>query len=137
MLPSRAAHRAALFAVAALVCALLAPRATHAQVPEDVREAASALVDHLDPQRYRSSIAALEALDSRHWSQEGNLRAVEWLDADTDFEDEHDEIFITATATVYGIRDLLKLQVEFTHRDELHGATVDNDSMLFGAQLSF
>ena len=62
---------------------------------------------------------------------------VEWLDLDTDFDDHHDEVIITATATVYAVRDLLKLQVEYTHREELHGDGVDNDAVLAGVQLSF
>lgn len=62
---------------------------------------------------------------------------VEWLDGNTDFDDEHDELIITGTATVYAVRNLLKVQVEYTHREELHGPSVGNDAALAGVQLTF
>ena len=62
---------------------------------------------------------------------------VEWLDLNTDLDDHLDEVVITATATVYAVRDLLKIQVEYTHREELHGAKLENDAVLAGVQLSF
>lgn len=62
---------------------------------------------------------------------------VEWLDANADIDDERDEIVITSTLSVYLLRDMLKLQVEYTHREELHGASVENDAALAGLQLTF
>ena len=62
---------------------------------------------------------------------------VEWLDGNTDFDDEHDGLIVTGTATVYAVRNLLKVQVEYTHREELHGPSVDNDAALAGVQLTF
>lgn len=61
----------------------------------------------------------------------------EWLDGNTDFDDEQDELIITATATVYVVRNLLKAQVEYTHREELHGLSLNNDAVLAGVQLTF
>jgi hypothetical protein len=61
----------------------------------------------------------------------------EWLDGNTDFDDQQDEVIITATGTVYIVRNLLKAQIEYTHREELHGPSVDNDAVLAGVQLTF
>jgi hypothetical protein len=62
---------------------------------------------------------------------------VEWLDLNRALEDEHDSLALTATATVYAVRNLLKFQLEYTHRMELHGVKVANDSVLAGLQLTF
>jgi len=61
----------------------------------------------------------------------------EWLDGNTEFDDEQDEVILTATATVYIVRNMLKAQIEYTHREELHGQSVDNDAVLAGVQLNF
>ncbi len=62
---------------------------------------------------------------------------VEWLDLNTRIDDEQDVLAVTATATVYAVRDMLKFQLEYTHREELHGASLANDSVLAGMQLVF
>ncbi len=42
--------------------------------------AVQSLVAALDPARFRASIETLAGLGSRHWSQQGNLAAVDWIE---------------------------------------------------------
>ncbi|MFH1530657.1 MAG: porin [Pseudomonadota bacterium] len=61
----------------------------------------------------------------------------EWIDADIDIDNEEDQWLIGGTLTWYAIGDYLKVQVEYMHRTELHGASVNNDWAIFGTQLHF
>ena len=60
-----------------------------------------------------------------------------WIDGNVDLDNEEDQWLIGGTLTWYALGDYLKFQVEYMHRTELHGASVDNDWAIFGAQLHF
>jgi len=62
---------------------------------------------------------------------------VEWLDSHLEREDEGDEVVVTGTITYFMVRDLVKLVLEASHREELYGASLDNDAVLGGLQLAF
>ncbi len=59
------------------------------------------------------------------------------LDDNLDKETQGDEWQLGATLTWYMVGDYLKAQLEYTHREELHGLSLDNDSVLGGVQLLF
>ena len=61
----------------------------------------------------------------------------ELLDDNLDKETQGDEWQLAATLTWYMVGDYLKAQLEYTHREELHGLSLDNDSVLGGVQLLF
>ncbi|MBM4370397.1 MAG: hypothetical protein FJ098_02000, partial [Deltaproteobacteria bacterium] len=61
----------------------------------------------------------------------------EWIDGDVDAENEDDQWVLGGTLTWYAVGDNLKVQVEYMHREELHGASVSNDWALLGVLLSF
>lgn len=61
----------------------------------------------------------------------------EWIDADIDIDNGDDQWLIGGTLTWYALGDYLKFQVEYMHRTELHGPSVDNDWAIFGTQLHF
>ena len=61
----------------------------------------------------------------------------EWIDQNTEAEDQGDELIYGGVVTMYLVKEYLKFQLEFTHREELHGASVDNDSLLGQFQLMF
>lgn len=62
---------------------------------------------------------------------------IEWFDGNQDIDDEQDQLLVTGTVSYYAIRNMLKVQLEYTHREELHGASLENDAVLAGVQLSF
>ncbi|MBM4319999.1 MAG: hypothetical protein FJ125_08550, partial [Deltaproteobacteria bacterium] len=62
---------------------------------------------------------------------------IEWLDSDSDRQDQGDEMILTGTLTYYVVRELCKVMLEATHREELHGEAIDNDAVLAGVQLAF
>jgi hypothetical protein len=61
----------------------------------------------------------------------------EWIDADIDQDNGDDQWLVGGTLTWYALGDYLKFQVEYMHRAELHGKSVDNDWAIFGTQLHF
>lgn len=58
----------------------------------------------------------------------------ELLDDDTDVDNNGDQIAITAGVQAYLHRHHLKAQLEFTHREELDGLALDNDSLVLQTQ---
>lgn len=58
----------------------------------------------------------------------------ELLDDNTDLDNNGDQIVITAGLQTYLHRHHLKAQLEFTHREELEGLSLDNDSLLLQVQ---
>ena len=61
----------------------------------------------------------------------------EVLDDNIDRESQGDEWLLTPTLTFYALGDALKVQLEYTHREELFGRSLANDTVLLGLQLDF
>lgn len=61
---------------------------------------------------------------------------VEWIDPDTDVDDEGDNAVITAGVSYHAFDGLLKAQLDFTHREELSGLSLANDALTLQLQLS-
>ena len=61
---------------------------------------------------------------------------VEWLDPNLDVDSDSDSVVITAGAGFLIVEDVLKAQLDFTHRQELKGVAVDNDLLALQLQLS-
>ena len=61
----------------------------------------------------------------------------EMLDSNMSVDDEGDEWLVAGTVTYYIIGDFLKAQVEYSHREEMHGQATDNDAVLGGVQIMF
>ena len=61
----------------------------------------------------------------------------EWIDGDIDVDNEEDQWIVGGTLTWYAVGDFFKIQVEYMHREELHGASIDNDWAMLGALLHF
>ncbi len=62
---------------------------------------------------------------------------VEWLDLNMDLEDNQDEIILSGVINAWVVRDLLKGQVQYSHREELHGVSRANDAVYLQVQLGF
>jgi hypothetical protein len=60
----------------------------------------------------------------------------EWIDPNSAIEDESDDWLLTAGASFYFVEDILRLQAEFTHREETKGQSLDNDTFALGLQLA-
>jgi hypothetical protein len=60
----------------------------------------------------------------------------EWIDPDTDVDDEGDNAVITAGVSYHALDDLLKAQLDYTHREELGGLSPANDALTLQLQLS-
>lgn len=61
----------------------------------------------------------------------------ELLDDNLDQDTQGDEMQISGTLTWYLRGDYLKAQLEYTHREELHGISLENDTAMGGVQLLF
>ena len=62
----------------------------------------------------------------------------EWIDPNTNTDDEGDNWLITGGASYQLLERLLRVQAEYTHREEMHGLSLANDSVTlqFQVQLS-
>lgn len=60
----------------------------------------------------------------------------EWIEANTAVKDESDAWVVTGGVSYHVLNDFLKAQVDFTHREELHGKSLKNDSLVIQAQLN-
>src|SRR5262249_16665019 len=60
----------------------------------------------------------------------------EWLDPNTSVKDESDSWIVTGGISYHVLHDFLKAQVDYTHREELHGKSLKNDSLVFQLQLN-
>ncbi len=58
----------------------------------------------------------------------------EWLNPNDKQDDESDSWLATAGATVHLVDQLLKAQLEYTHRQEVNGVQLENDSVTFNLQ---
>jgi hypothetical protein len=59
----------------------------------------------------------------------------EWIDPDIDSEDESDNWLLTGGAHFSFVERIFKLQAEYTHREELFGVALANDSVALQLQL--
>jgi hypothetical protein len=59
----------------------------------------------------------------------------EWIDPNTAVKDESDSWIFTGGFSYHVLQDFLKAQIDYTHREELHGKTLKNDSLVIQAQL--
>ncbi|MFO0611447.1 MAG: hypothetical protein U0414_02580 [Polyangiaceae bacterium] len=59
----------------------------------------------------------------------------EYLDADMNVDDEGDTWLLTAGANVQFLDGIFKIEAEYTHREEVFGTALENDSVLLQGQL--
>jgi hypothetical protein len=59
----------------------------------------------------------------------------EWLNPNTAVQDESDSWILTGGISYHVLHDFLKAQIDYTHREELHGKSLKNDSLVIQAQL--
>lgn len=60
----------------------------------------------------------------------------EWIEANTAVKDESDCWVLTGGVSYHVLNDFLKAQIDYTHREELHGKSLKNDSLVIQAQLN-
>ena len=61
---------------------------------------------------------------------------IEWLDPNTSVKDEADSWLASGGLSYHVLHDFLKAQLDFTHRQEIHGSPLANDSVVFQIQLN-
>ena len=66
----------------------------------------------------------------------GATARFEWINPNTAAQDESDCWLITGGISYHVLRDFLKAQVDYTHRQEIHGKSLKNDSVVIQAQLN-
>jgi len=59
----------------------------------------------------------------------------EWIDPNANVDNEGDNWLLTAGASYQFVDRLLKVQADYTHREELHGLSLANDSFMLQLQL--
>ena len=59
----------------------------------------------------------------------------EWMDDDDRVDNEGDSLIVSGGIQYYWHRHHVKAQLDFIHREELHGLARDNDTLLFQFQL--
>jgi hypothetical protein len=60
----------------------------------------------------------------------------EYLDPNTGVQNEQNSWILTVGASYHILSDFLKAQLDYTHREELYGLPLKNDSVVFQAQLN-
>lgn len=60
----------------------------------------------------------------------------EWINPNTAVADQRNSWIFTVGASYHILSDFLKAQLDFNHREELHGVSLKNDSLVFQAQLN-
>lgn len=60
----------------------------------------------------------------------------EWLDPNTAAKDESDCWLVTGGLSYHVLRDLLRAQIEYTHRQEIRGQSLKNDALVLQLQLN-
>jgi len=60
----------------------------------------------------------------------------ELIDPNTEIEDESDDWLATIGASFFFVEEILRLSAEYTHREEMKGVSLDNDSFGLGLQLA-
>ncbi len=66
----------------------------------------------------------------------GATARIEWIDDNTELDNAGDQLIATIGMQYYFRRHHLKASLEFTHREELSGLSIDNDSLMLQAQFS-
>ncbi|WP_438009801.1 porin [Sorangium sp. So ce321] len=61
---------------------------------------------------------------------------VEWIDPNMDVDDEGDNLVLTGGVSYHAYDDLVKAQLDYTHREELGGLSLANDALILQLQLS-
>lgn len=61
---------------------------------------------------------------------------IEWLNPNTSVKDEADSWVLSGGLAYHVLHDFLKAQLDFTHRQEIHGSSLKNDSLVFQIQLN-
>lgn len=59
----------------------------------------------------------------------------EWIEPNTAVKDEGDSWVVTGGVSYHVLQDFLKAQMDYTHREERHGKSLKNDSLVIQAQL--
>ncbi len=60
----------------------------------------------------------------------------EWINPNTSIKDEADSWIVSGGLSYHVLHDFLKAQLDFTHRQEIHGSSLKNDSLIFQIQLN-
>jgi len=60
----------------------------------------------------------------------------EWIDPNTSVTDEADSWLVSGGLGYHVLHDFLKANLDFTHRQEIHGNSLKNDSLVFQVQLN-
>jgi hypothetical protein len=60
----------------------------------------------------------------------------EWLDPDTTAHSQASSWILTGGASYHILNDFLKAQLDYNHREEIHGSSLKNDSLVFQVQLN-
>jgi hypothetical protein len=60
----------------------------------------------------------------------------EWIDPNTSVKDEADSWLASGGLGYHVLHDFLKANLDFTHRQEIHGSSLKNDSLVFQLQLN-
>jgi hypothetical protein len=60
----------------------------------------------------------------------------EWIDSNTAIDDEGDQWAVTAGVGYHFVDNVLRAQLDYTHREELHGQSLDNDTVNIQLQLN-
>lgn len=61
---------------------------------------------------------------------------VEWIDPDPEVDNEGDDVITSAGVSYHAFEDILRAQLEYTHREEIHGLSLANDALTLQLQLS-
>jgi hypothetical protein len=60
----------------------------------------------------------------------------EWLNPNTAVKDESDSWVLTGGASYHILHDFVKAQLDYSHREEIHGKSLKNDSLVLQLQLN-
>jgi Phosphate-selective porin O and P len=66
----------------------------------------------------------------------GVTTRLEWIDPNTAVTDEGDSWILAVGVSAHFIRDLLKAQIDLTHRQEIHGRPLANDGLVLQLQMN-
>jgi hypothetical protein len=61
---------------------------------------------------------------------------IEWIDPNPDVDNEGDNFITSGGVSYHAFDDIVRAQLEFTHREELYGVPLANDSLTLQLQLS-
>ncbi len=107
-----------------------------------------ALFEHAEPQAKPTTTATIATKSDRKAfvgslgymilkNRLGFAVRAELLDANDAYDDEQDELVLGASLTWYQLGEFLKFRLEYLHREERYGVTLENDAYLAGAEFAF